>query len=214
MKETILIFLLIITFSIANTNYFGKDITFDMKNNNAFEFTFAQDGSLYVQVDFLVNELLILNIRSYDGKVSEYSVVPAPGKASIIPFKKGIPVIIDLMYKYISNKKGIIWMNPSINEIKVDLKQKYEWKFNYNYKLAHNIQYPLVYSIDKAKKDATLMFRYNNFVISAKDKLYVGNPLKICQGDNCKTGITTYEILQGESYKLYINTKLIQRFLK
>ena len=60
-------------------------------------------------------------------------------------------------------------MNPSINEIKVDLKQKYEWKFNYNYKLAHNIQYPLVYSIDKAKKDATLMFRYNNFVISAKD---------------------------------------------
>ena len=65
MKETILICLLIITFSI-DINIFYKEITFDMKNNTEFQFTFDQDGSLFIHIDFPKSNLLEINIVSPD----------------------------------------------------------------------------------------------------------------------------------------------------
>ena len=66
----------------------------------------------------------------------------------------------------------------------------------------------MTYSLDNAEKDTKLKFKYNDNFNYEADKIAT-NPLKICQGDNCKTGITTYEIIQGESYKLYINKNVL-----
>ena len=52
MKETIIIYLLIISFSLKNAIEFGEKIYFIMKNNNnKFEFKFTEDGSLFIQID-------------------------------------------------------------------------------------------------------------------------------------------------------------------
>ena len=51
MKETIIIYLLIISFSLKNAIEFGKKIYFNMKNDNTFEFKFTEDGSLFIQIE-------------------------------------------------------------------------------------------------------------------------------------------------------------------
>ena len=59
--------------------------------------------------------------------------------------------------------KGIFWMNPSTNGIKVDLKQKYEHK--YDYIIAYELDIssltlnPLTYLIEKAKVNVKLEFK-------------------------------------------------------
>ena len=59
--------------------------------------------------------------------------VKSPGLGIVGAFSKGNSNKIILEYKSDSNAKGIIWMNPSINEIKVDLKQAYQWKYGFTY---------------------------------------------------------------------------------
>ena len=75
MKEILLSYLLLITLSLINATEFGKEISFDMNNNNEFEFIFEQDGNLFLQVDFPKSDLLTLNIQSYDASVSESSLI-------------------------------------------------------------------------------------------------------------------------------------------
>ena len=208
MKETILICLLIITFSI-DINIFYKEITFDMKNNTEFQFTFDQDGSLFIHIDFPKSNLLEIHIVSPDHRFCEYNVpISAPGYTNVIPFQKGKTVTIDLIYKSSSNDKGVIWMNPSIYEIKVDLNQKYEWKHDYKAKLGHDVNSILTYLIYQAERDAVLEFKYNNNLRIYNDQtILAGNPLKILHGSDEKSGITTYEIKKGESYKIIIFTQ-------
>ena len=198
---------------------FGKQIPFDMNNNNEFEFVFDHDGSLFIQVDFPKNDLLTLNIQSYDNSVSESYVVNSPGKTTVIPYKKGYSVKIKLSYKTSSNEKGIIWMNPSTKEIKVDLNQKYEWKYDYKMTRSHNIISNLTFSIDNAEKDAILEFKFNeNLHIS--DNYIALNPLRIFHKNFYMPNITNFKIEKGESYKIkasipywYINQKSYIHFL-
>ena len=208
MKETILICLLIITFSI-DINIFYKEITFDMKNNTEFQFTFDQDGSLFIHIDFPKSNLLEIHIVSPDHRFCEYNVpISAPGYTTVIPFQKGKTVTIDLIYKSSSNDKGVIWMNPSIYEIKVDLNQKYEWKHDYKATRYHAVDSILTYLIYHAERDAVLEFKYNNNLRIYNDQtILAGNPLKILHGSDEKSGITTYEIKKGESYKIIIFTQ-------
>ena len=190
MKEITIIYLLIITLSIANNYDFGKEITFDMNNNNTFEFTFDQDGSLFIQVDFPQNNVLKIHIVSpglqFYFRVSElYSPIIPPGYTNVIPFLKGATIKIELIYKSFSNEKGVIWINPSINEIKIDLRKKYEWKHDYKEILYFIRHLSLTYSIDKAKRNAVLEFNYNNNLrIYDNDTIVAGNPLKIIHGSD------------------------------
>ena len=59
--------------------------------------------------------------------------ISPPGKSGFIQFEKGDSVKVKLIYKSSINEKGVIWMNPSTNEIKVDLKQTYQWKYGFTY---------------------------------------------------------------------------------
>ena len=120
MKETIIIYLLIIIFSQKNaTEIFDKEIIFDKNNNQVFKTTFSEDGSLFIRVDFNIANLLYINVNS---PMDYYNtIIEPPGLQTVIPFKKDENIVISLKYKSSSNEKGIIWMHPSTQEIKVDL---------------------------------------------------------------------------------------------
>ena len=65
------IYLLIIAFSLKNAIEFAEDIPFDMNNNNEFEFTFWEDGCLFIQVDFPKKNILVLEMKSYEESMTE-----------------------------------------------------------------------------------------------------------------------------------------------
>ena len=71
------------------------------------------------------------------------------------------------------------------------------------------VPYQLIYSIENAKKDAILEFKYNG-KFTVEGDFIAPNPLKICQKVKCETGITTYDIKKGESYKIYIKADLFE----
>ena len=98
-------------------------------------------------------------------------------------------------------------MFPSIKEIKVNLNQIYQLKYDFKSNCGHQITSYLTYSIDNAEYNALLEFKYNDNLILDK-KLKAGNPLKISDENSFKTDITTYEINKGKSYKIHINTKI------
>ena len=183
----------------------GKEIYFDRNNNNAFKLIFPKDGGLFIRVDFNVYDVVNLKIISLHYNYSE--VIVPPGLVHVIPFKKGKPILISLIYKSSINDTGIIWMQPSTQEIKVDLNQAYQLKYdfsgNYNNKI-YLLTYRLIYLIDKASKDVRLQFNYKNYI--ASKNIITNNPLKICHDGKCRTNITTYKIKKGESYKIYIST--------
>ena len=180
----------------------GKEIYFDRNNNNAFKLIFPEDGGLFIRVDFNVCDIVNLKIISLYYNYTK--IIVPPGLVHVIPFKKNEQIIIRLKYKSSINDTGIIWMHPSTQEIKVNLNQTYELKYDFKSNYNHNKIYHLIYSIDKVEKDVRLEFKYNSF-IGSKDFI-ANNPLKVYHGEKCKTNITAYRINKGESYKIYIST--------
>ena len=71
-------------------------------------------------------------------------IIYSPGLLHVIPFKKNQQIIIRLKYKSTSNEKGIIWMHPSTKEIKVDLNQEYEFKYDFKGNYNHNKIYKVI----------------------------------------------------------------------
>ena len=100
----------------------------------------------------------------------------------VILFENGATNTMVLQYGNLSNKKGTIWMNPSSKEIKVNLNQTYEWKYDFKYTYSKTVffQYELKYSIENAEKDAIFEFKYNNN-FKVKEDFLAPNPVKICQ---------------------------------
>ena len=202
MKKIIFISLLIIVISKLNKVEYAKEISFD-QNNNEFTIKFPEDGALFIYVSFGAKDILRL-ILFFKGYEYQIQVTP-PGEAMVIPFTKDFVNKIILEYKSASDKKGTIWMNPSTNEIKVDLNQIYEWKYDFMWNFIKYVYLfsnsPLIYSIDNAEKDVVLEFKYNN---NYKIGYYqnVPNPMQICQEKRCNVASSTYEIKKGESYKI------------
>ena len=131
---------------------FGKEISFDINNNNTFKTTFSEDGSLFIRVDFNTSNLLDIIITSLDDNYNK--TIEPPGLQTVIPFKKDKFIRIILKYKSNSDETGIIWMYPSTQEIKIDLKQTYEFKYDFKRTCGHQITSQMIYSIDNADYNA------------------------------------------------------------
>ena len=195
MQKIILLSLFILTCSKLNTIEFDKEISFD-RNNNVFEFITQGDGALFVSITFPVSNLLRGNFTGCG--FSTYYSVNKPGKGDIFPFESGKTCKLELLYKdQTSNEKGTIWMHPSTDEIKVDLNETYEWKYDVTEFVFQN--YQIVYSIDNAERDVTFVFIYKDTISGETVK----NPFKVCHGEECQEDITTYDFKKGESYKIY-----------
>ena len=207
MKNIILISLLILTISKITEIEFGKEMTFD-KNNNELELTFPSDGILLIAVKFSTSN--IVNLKMTFPGIDFNKMLDSSEFATIIPFYKDRSNKITLEYKTNSDEKGKIWLHPSTNEIKVDLNQIYEWKYDIKSFFHLSKKYQLTYSIDNAEKDAIFEFKYND-KFEVDNNFLSPNPLKICNGEICKTDLNTYEIKKGESYKIYININFVEK---
>jgi hypothetical protein len=197
MQKFIFFSLLILITSKLSTIEYAKEIQFDMENNQ-FEFTAEEDGGIFVYVVFGKSDIVELVFPMEGGDITQD--VNAPGISQILGISKGVTYKICLNYTQVSEEKGFIWINPSYNEIKVDLTKKYEWKFDYMDYFGADSK--IVYTIDNADKKVTFKFQYNEKV---QDKT-VKNPFEVCHGTDCKTDIKTYDFEKGESYK--INAKV------
>ena len=81
------------------------------------------------------------------------SLAISPRVLTIIPFKKDIPVKISLSFIKKENnycEQVLIWMNPSTQEIKLNILQSYRWKYNCMVTDIVDKIYELTYSINKA----------------------------------------------------------------
>ena len=85
---------------------FGKEISFDMDNNNIFETVFSEDGSLFIRVDFNKSNLLDIIVSS---SIDNYNTtIEPPRLQTVIQFKKNDKILINLnalllfLSKYIS----------------------------------------------------------------------------------------------------------------
>ena len=102
-----------------------------------------------------------------------------------------------IIFELGKEEKGTVWINPSWNELKVELDKKYEWPLEY--KSEKPLETKLIYKIDNADKNATFNFTYQN-----KEKL--SNPFSVCHGEECQDNVETYNFTKGESYKINIKT--------
>ena len=173
MQKIILLSLCILTWSKLNAIEFDKEIPFDRKNNE-FEFTTQSDGALFVSITFQVSN--ILSLQFSDGYSSTSNSIDKPGEGVILSVRSGSACNLLLYYggDKSSNVTGTIWMHLSTDEIKVDLNEKYETKYDFNGNLINNDS--MLFSIDNAERDATFIFKYNE---KAK------NPFEICHGEEC-----------------------------
>ena len=206
MKTIIYICLIIAALAKISEIEFGKEIPFDI-NNNEFELTFNEKGALLVAVNFGVSDILNVNMsfKGYNFK----NIVKAPGYGIIIPFSPGETNIIKLEYLSPSEEKGTIWIQPTTKEIAVNLDQVYEWKYSIQALFFNTEPFVLTYSINNAEKDAILKFNYdNNMKVEDKE---ITNPMRLCQGDTCQSNLTSYNIKKGESYKILIEINVFKK---
>ena len=199
MKKILLtISLLIIVSSKLSEFEFGKEITFD-KDNKEFQFKYDKPDVFFVQAIY-GNKLDIKLIL--DGNTCESISREKGGMGFVTSELEGTNYTISLNPG--SNDKGTLWVNPSKNEIKFDLNKKFEWKFD----IAKECPGPaskLTFVIDKAEKDVTFVFKYNNEIKDIfVEPIKVPNPFQVCHKTDCKDDITTYDFKKGESYKINV----------
>ena len=190
MQKIILLTLFILTCSKLNAVEFDKEIPFD-RNNNEFEFPTQSDGSLFLSITFPASGILSLQFGCGSSAISR---IDGPGEGIILSFRSEMTCKLVLYYggDPSSNVTGTIWMHPSTEEIKVDLNETYETKYDFNDLFDTNDS--MIFSIDNAERDVTFIFKY---------KEEAENPFEICHGEECIKNITTYDFKKGESYKIY-----------
>ena len=204
MSKLILISLLIFVASKNLAIEYGEEVPFD-KNNNKFQFDSGNSDAVFIYVLFESSDKLYFKMTNSAGS-SLTADIESPGDKFISSLSKGYTYTIELRYyNPNSDAKGLIWVNPSNNEIKVNLTKKYEWKFDYA-KIS-GAETKLIYAIDNSEKKVTFNFKYNS-----KMKLYDGstvqNPFEVCHGTDCKSSLSTYDFEEGESYKIYVKVIL------
>ena len=204
MSKLILISLLIF---VASKNFaieYGQEVSFD-KNNNIFQFYSGNSDAVFIYVLFESSDKLHFKMSNGAGS-SLTADIKSPGDKFISSLRKGYTYTIELdYYNPNSDAKGLIWVNPTNNEIKVNLTKKYEWKFDYA--KIYGAETKLIYAIDNSEKKVTFNFKYNS-KMKLDDGSTVQNPFEVCHGTDCKNSVSIYDFEEGESYKIYVKVIL------
>ena len=207
MKKILLtIFLFILVSSKNKVIEFGKNTTFD-KDNKEFEFTYDQPDIFFIQTNYNHK----LGLKFFIDGTQHYQYISDKGGVGFITSQHNAA-----SYKIILetdlNDNGTIWVNPSKNELKLDMIEKVEWKFNItndNY----GPESKLTYVIDRVAKSKTIDFKYSNEIKDRYNKtIKVPSPFQVCSEGNCKDNISTYDFKKGYSYKIYIKYNKIGNY--
>ena len=206
MKKMLLISLF---FLVSSEIEFGKEIPYNTEQDFAFKFDYEGNGPLFIYVTCKTNNNL--EIAYSVGGNTGRSSINRPGEGIVIDPSSGKTYQIALIKTNDLKDNGNIWVNPSTNEIEVNLNKKYEIKFPF---VAHSITsdqeglYQLVYVIKNAEKDANFNFQYSQNV--EDEKVTIPNPFQICHGNDCKSdNIESYKFTKGESYKIYVKAQKV-----
>lgn len=203
MKKLILISLVFLVASKAIE--FGKETPYD-SSNSEFSFSYTGNGPIFVYVSGSTVNSLSLSISSTNTDIK--TSINKPGEGLLLLPNSGN----NFKLKFIginSKDTGTIWVNPSTNELPVDLNKKYEGKFPIDVSYGINTVYQLTYKINNAEKDATFKFNYNNKMKIHGDDTTVSNPFRVCHGTNCENNVEAYDFEKGESYKIYVKMEKI-----
>ena len=217
MKDLIFMSLLSLIMSLnIPTIEFGKETSFS-PSNNQFQFVNNESEQDYV--------LVYVSYDSYDLEYTQKidtgnyisTTINEPGEGILFDlFNKGTVHTITLDYKEARSKKsGKLWVNPLLNELNVDLNQKYSFNIplaNYGGAYKEYIS-PLTFIITKSAKTVEFKFEYKENFECHFETMTVKNPFKICHiGDDldCIEDISSYKFIEGESYKIYIKLQRIK----
>ncbi len=207
MQKLLLISLILLASS--ETIEYAKETPYDSETNFLFEITYPGTGYLFVYVSCsTVNNILV---RHDDGNYNRgYISCNKPGVGKLLyPTTKNK---YDLDLHANMKDSGIIWVNPSTNELEVDLSKKYEGKFPFIESKDDFYQLPqLTYVINNAERDVTFNFQYTETDKQLYDEV-IPNPFKVCQESICLTNITTYDFKKGESYKIHVAFQELEHY--
>ena len=197
MKKLIIISLFILISSKLNDIEYGKELPFE--NGKNFIFTNEQTGFVFINMLYDGPNKVNYKIEQSD-EGSGKGFFSKPGTVLINKVTKG--TIYNVTCFSDSNEKGTIWINPSWNELKVDLNKQYIWKVEYSSTFGHETN--LTYAINNAEKKVTFKFTYN------KGSKNLPNPFRVCHGGDCKDNVETYDFEQGQSYKIIVKIVIIK----
>lgn len=196
MKRLIIISLFILISSKLDVVEYGKELPFE--NGKNFYFTAEKDETIFIKMLYDGPNKVNYKVE-YSGEIKGY--FSKPGHVIIQEVLKG--TYFNVSFNSDTNEKGTILINPSWNELKVDLNKMYQWTIGYSG--LHKLESNLIYAIDKADKKVTFKFTYDK-----KSKNELPNPFRVCHGEDCKDNVETYDFEQGQSYKIYVKTVKIK----
>ena len=187
---------------------FGKETAY-AQDNYVLEFSAPSNDLIFIYVSWETVNNLDIYIRGGGGSLTTFCNKPGEG----ILYNSYTAGTYNFGFSNSDASKkdnGTFWMNPSTNELGVDLNKKYEGKFpiildsgNEKDALAQ-----LTYTINNAEKDITFKFNYNSKVEITGYETTVSSPFEVCdKNNNCVSGPETYEFQKGESYKIYVKIR-------
>ena len=143
---------------------FAQETPHDITNNQ-FEITKPNSNFIFAYVTCQTSNNL--NVDYVCGNSGTGSIgINKPGEGFLIQSQKQ-KVTITISHSLADLKdSGVIWVNPESNEINVDLNKKYEIKIPiiYDHNDLDNYIPKLTYVINKAEKDVTFKFNYEEKV--------------------------------------------------
>ena len=190
MKRLIIISLFLLISSKLDLVEYGKDLPFD--NGKNFYFPAEKGETIFIKMLYDGPNKVKYKIE-YSGKIEGF--FSKPGEVVIQEVSKG--TYFNISFNSDTDEKGTIWINPSWNELKVDLNKMYLWTIEYSG--LRELESNLTYAIDNADKKVTFKFTYDK-----KSKNDYPNPFTVCHGGNCKDNVETYDFEKGESYKIIV----------
>lgn len=205
-----IILLLLISAISTKTELDSTIIDFDVKqpfdeNNLVFTFTnSALDQKFFLmQID---SDIYSVNYEYQCGSTGKSSS-SAKNHLFIIKANSG-DCTINISYAVKELKsKGTIWVHPFENKIIFNLEK--EGKFSLSNYLEFNEQFPsLFFSVSNLTSDTEVNFIYGLNLINKGDKYFtLKNPIRVCEGNDCKENVTNYKFLNETDYTIEIKTE-------
>ena len=210
MMSLIFILTLISSKEMTSNLEYGVDIPFKIDRFYS-KINFNYEGSLE-------DPIIIYAEPDYDDFVFTYNPKSAIYYTTKTMSKKGNGLIvkagsndigIEVHYLNRTTGTGKFWINPSKNELKIDLSKKYG-KMIPIYSNYINAENAITYDITNLKRDYTIIFKYQKEMKINYTYYNISNPFVVCRKNECKENITIYNFTKGESYKIIIKFEPIE----
>ena len=207
--QKLLLFSLILLISSKDIT-FNTETAYNTESDNLFEFTYNNDkGYIFAYISCGTSDNVWIKYGIGISGGDTYCNKPGEG---ILLWPGSGKYTISIEATEDRKDSGTIWVNPTTNEIPVDLSKKYEGKYPIIMSKV-GIENPLpelTYVISKAEKDVKFNFKYTDNYIELSGDQKVPNPFRICQDNVCfNPPDNTYEFKKGESYKIKVRMQIM-----